>query len=176
MMDAMRRILLSVLWLLIAALPAAAQAPKLLPVEEAFRISVTRESAERLQFHWQIADGYYMYREFLEARNAADSAALSLETDAGIVEEADANFGASEVYYGSATGRVDVAGVARLAITYQGCKKDSICYPPVTQVVDTASLHLSEAVVGYSIDSVDSSPSGGTSAGFAIDGAVQGEA
>src|SRR5690606_23622710 len=50
---------------------ASAQQNDLLRAEDAFRFSVERDAGGRIVLRWDIADGYYLYREHLAAKNAA---------------------------------------------------------------------------------------------------------
>lgn len=143
--------LLASLFLVLWPLSASAQQDDLLQPEEAFRFSVQRSQGQDMVLHWEIADGYYLYRDYLLARDAGTGDELALQSEPGVVEADDANFGPSEVYYSSATARLGADLPAQVAITYQGCKKDSICYPPQTVRIDTASLRVSEASIGYNL-------------------------
>ena len=142
----MFRLLASLLFLL-WSLSASAQQADLLQPEEAFRFTVERSQGQDMVLRWKIADGYYLYRDYLLARDAHAGDELALRSEPGIVEADDANFGPSEVYYSSATARLGGDLPAQVAVTYQGCKKDSICYPPQTVTIDTASLRVSEASI-----------------------------
>ena len=143
-------------------LAAAAQQDDLLPAEEAFRFSVERAADDTIELLWQIEDGYYLYRDHLEARDFATGEAVALHTEPGTVED-DANFGQSEVYYAQTVAHLAAGAPDIVAITYQGCKKDSICYPPMTVSLDKATLQLSEPVVGFGIAAP--APASGTEAG-----------
>ena len=57
----------------------------------------------------------------------------------------------------------------QVAVTYQGCKKDSICYPPLTLTVNTANLQVSEPVVGFGVAPAPVAPAGGSgNGGFSL--------
>ncbi|MCO5155665.1 MAG: protein-disulfide reductase DsbD N-terminal domain-containing protein [Aquamicrobium sp.] len=137
---------------LLFAAAARAQPARLLPAEEAFRLSVRREAGGVLVFRWDIAQGHYLYRERFEARDAGTGAPLALDTGPGFMEEADANFGPSEVYYGEAVARLTPGEAARVNLVSQGCRKNEICYPPVSVTVDTRSLAIDEAGGGLDLD------------------------
>ena len=66
----MLRILLLLLALVAGTMgPAAAvEESELLPVDEAFRLEARAPSRNRIEFHWTIAPGYYMYRERIAAQ------------------------------------------------------------------------------------------------------------
>ena len=131
---------------------ARAQPADLLPAEEAFRLSVRREAGGVLVFRWDIVEGHYLYRERFEARDAETGAPLALDTGPGVMEEADANFGPSEVYYGEAVARLTPGEAARVTLAWQGCRKNEICYPPVSVTVDARSLAIDETGGGLDLD------------------------
>lgn len=147
------------------AMPAAGQQDDLLQAEEAFRFSIERSADQQIELRWEIEEGYYLYRDHLEAKDAASGEAAPLHTEPGVMETEDANFGPSEVYYLEAVARLGTDAPAQVAVTYQGCKKDSICYPPLTLTVDTASLQVSEPVVGFGVSAPPVAPSSGTGNG-----------
>ena len=151
---------------------AAGQQDDLLPAEEAFRFSVARAADNGIELNWRIEDGYYLYRDHIEARGVSGEA-VDLHTEPGTVED-DANFGPSEVYYLTAAARLGAAAPATVAVTYQGCKKDSICYPPMTVTLDTATLELSAPVVGFGVSAPSSASSGFTLADEARNGGMIG--
>jgi thiol:disulfide interchange protein DsbD len=157
--------LLAAFLLAFLAVPVAAQQESLLQAEEAFRFSIERSADQRIELRWEIEEGYYLYRDHLEAKDAVTGAAVPLQTEAGVVETEDANFGPSEVYYLEAIARLGADAPAQVAVTYQGCKKDSICYPPLTLTVDTASLQVSEPVVGFGVAPPPAPTSSGTGNG-----------
>lgn len=137
--------LLIVLWPAVAS----AQVAVPLPAGKAFRFSVERAPDDKIALRWQIADGYYLYRDHLQAKDAGTGEAISLRTETGVVEANDGNFGPSEVYYAQATAHLENGAPERVLVTYQGCLKDSICYPPQTVTLDTRTLEMSAAAVGF---------------------------
>lgn len=157
--------LFAILLFAVPSLSIQAQQDDILRAEDAFSFSVARDADDQLVLHWQIEDGYYLYRDHLGARDSTSGTAIVLETEPGVVETDDGNFGPSEVYYHQAVARLGDAPPAEIAVTYQGCKKDSICYPPLTLTVDTHSLQVSEPVMGFGIPTP--APSG-TGSGFSL--------
>lgn len=135
--------------ILIVAASVVPSAAKPLPANKAFELSIDRAEDASIALRWKIVDGYYLYREQLQAIDAANGDAVALHTEAGIVEENDDNFGPSEVYYTQALARLNVDAPEQVTITWQGCQKESICYPPQTATLDTRSLALSDVVVGF---------------------------
>lgn len=135
------RILLALLALLMSA-AAGAQDSDLLDPEEAFRLEAATTEAGELLLKWDIADGYYMYRDRIEVRLVGpDSAELGpLELTEGKMKD-DPYFGRMEVYYGGMEGRAPITGAEgaeslQVEVTSQGCADAGICYPPLTTTLD----------------------------------------
>lgn len=147
-----RRAFLTIPAALLLVVKASAQPADLLPAEDAFRLSVSRKAGGVLVFRWDIVEGHYLYRERFEARDAGTGAPLALDTGPGVMEEEDANFGPSEVYYGEAVARLVPGEAARVTLVWQGCRKNEICYPPVTVTVDTRTLAIDAAGSGLDLD------------------------
>lgn len=122
--------------------PAAASPGEPLPVDRAFAISVQQGSGGSLSLEWDIADGYYLYRDRVAAR-IPDGAALTVETTPGLVKD-DPNFGSTEIYYRHAEAVVPDPGSGPIEITYQGCQEDGICYAPEIRLVDPVTLAVSD--------------------------------
>lgn len=119
---------------------SSAVAASPLPVDDAFRLSVTKDGDNRLVLNWQIADGYYLYRDHIEAKNA-NGEAVAVDTQPGIAKD-DPNFGHLEVYYIRASASVPL-GNEPIQLTYQGCQEDGICYRPETRTIDPVTLAVS---------------------------------
>ncbi len=124
--------------LFLALGPALAANP--LPVDQAFRLSVTKDTDGRLVLNWQIANGYYLYRDHIEVKDGQGNA-LAVDTQPGLPKD-DPNFGRLEVYYTHATASVKADGKP-LELTYQGCQEDGICYRPETRTIDPVTLAIS---------------------------------
>ena len=111
--------------------------------DEAFRFNATVEGPATVLLAWDIAPGYYLYRDKFSFEAAPggpviDQAAIALP--AGEVKE-DEVFGRVKVNTGFVEIRVpllrEAGGELPLALTvgYQGCKDESICYPPIRSAV-----------------------------------------
>ena len=142
------------LMLCLFAFPAAhAQEP--LEPEKAFRFSAQAIDAQTLELRWEIAPGYYMYRD--KFKFAVEPGSLGkVELPQGQVKE-DENFGRVETYrdlfrvqlpISNATGKVIVRA------TSQGCADIGICYPPQQHV---ATLEL-PALGGASASTAPTEP------------------
>ena len=112
-----------------------------LPAAEAFVPSATLDPADTLRLDWQIAEGYYLYRDKLSVM--IDAASEPLGASLGALQHSHASiisddwFGQQAVYRGSATTRAPLpdgiaAGNLDIAVTFQGCADIGLCYPPTT--------------------------------------------
>jgi thioredoxin:protein disulfide reductase len=138
----MRAILLSVL-LALAAGPAAAQLfgkPELLDPDKAFRISARALDARNLEVTFQIADGYYMYRDRFSFATEAGQPLAGVQLPRGKMKE-DQFYGKQETFRDFVRIRVPLSaadaakGSITLKVTSQGCSDKGVCYIPQTQNV-----------------------------------------
>ena len=115
---------------------AAHAAEEFLRPEQAFVLSVRALDASTLQVNYQIAPGYYMYREQfkLEAKGASLG---EVKMPEGKVKFDETFQKELETYRDLFTVRVPVLaseGVFELAVTGQGCADKGLCYPPETHL------------------------------------------
>lgn len=116
---------------------------RFLPAERAFIPSVTARDARTVVVHWQIADGYYLYRDRFSLRAVGPAVHLLPVkfSRRGRIEQ-DPTFGRLEVYDHDVDIVVPVdrqAGPALpivLEIAYQGCAEKGYCYPPSRLSID----------------------------------------
>ena len=107
----------------------------------AFVLSTAATGPDIVEAHWDIADGYYLYRDKFQFR-PADGSGMTLGAarfPSGEIKN-DEYFGTMEVYYGSVTALVPVPRAAAgdtidVDVTYQGCADAGLCYPPITRTV-----------------------------------------
>ncbi|MGR3495637.1 protein-disulfide reductase DsbD [Citreimonas sp.] len=123
---------LTALMILAAGAPDAQVSSDLLSAEDAFVLSV-EQAGDELSLSWDIAEGYYLYRDYLGAKGP-DGTGLSLQTPEGEMKD-DPNFGVVEVYHDAVVAQLEAEG-GPVTVTWQGCKEDSICYPPQTRVIE----------------------------------------
>jgi thiol:disulfide interchange protein DsbD len=137
-----RTIWLVTLLLQAFCLGAAAAGPK--PADQAFRLTVALGEELGLELSWSIEPGYYLYRDRIAAR--LGDRPLKVTTAKGETKD-DPTFGPTEVYHRQAIAYVDEAmpETGELHVTYQGCGENTICYPPVTKVIDLATLTVRDA-------------------------------
>ncbi len=160
-----------------ATVPASAQTARPLPVEEAFTLKVTRTQDGTLALNWQIAEGYYLYRDHIGA--SQDGAELPLETSPGIRKD-DPTFGLSEVYYDQASAHLAEQVFGTFDVTFQGCQDGGICYAPENRQVNALSLALSAPTAPQAVAPVEwvteEAPTASEDTGFALaedDGLIQ---
>ncbi|MBU0655322.1 MAG: protein-disulfide reductase DsbD [Gammaproteobacteria bacterium] len=132
------RKLLCFLLLLATTQAYALKQEDLLPPDEAFKFKAEAVSPDRLKATWEIADGYYLYRDRFGFET--DSTGLTLAEAALPTGESkdDPNFGKIEVYHKSVSIEVPVergktaakAVELALKVKYQGCADAGLCYPP----------------------------------------------
>jgi thioredoxin:protein disulfide reductase len=120
---------------------AGAQEPELLEPEKAFRISTRALDERNVEVHFQIADGYYMYRDRFRFETARGQLLADVEFPKGKIKE-DPFFGKTETYRREVRIRVPVSaqdaarGTVRLKVTSQGCADVGVCYVPLEQFVE----------------------------------------
>jgi thiol:disulfide interchange protein DsbD len=133
-----------------------------LPPEVAFQPIVDAVDPFNLQITWAIADGYYLYRDSLLVTAQSDQVRMaSARLPAGLTKW-DEHFGDTQVFYGEAVMDIPVARSTPeatrvpLTIEYQGCKEDSICYPPQILQLD---IDLPAASADDDLRTIEASPS-----------------
>ena len=110
--------------------------PTLLPPEQAFRLSARALDASTIEARFEIADGYYLYRDKLRFTTEPAAAGQALLPPGK--PKHDAFFGDVDTYRGELVVRVPLTkAVAGETITLhadsQGCADVGVCYPPNPQ-------------------------------------------
>jgi thiol:disulfide interchange protein DsbD len=147
----------SLILILLLALPAMAAEPDLLEPDKAFRFSARVLGPDAIEARYQIAPGYYLYRD--KFRFSLQPATVDLgapELPPGEVKK-DEFFGEVETYRGEVRIRLplakaDATGPVTLVATSQGCADVGVCYVPHEQ---TARLTLAAAGSSFSSASGD---------------------
>jgi thiol:disulfide interchange protein DsbD len=139
--------------LLLLCLPlTAAAAEELLEVDQAFRLSARAVDAGTLEVRYDIAKGYYMYRDkFKFALEPATVKADTPQFPPGKIKK-DEFFGDVETYRKDVVVRLPFTAPAgtdgvTLKATSQGCADIGVCYPPNPQTlqVSLAAMSMSPA-------------------------------
>jgi len=128
-----------------------AAATDILKVDEAFIMHTTVTDPTTVHVHWEIAEGYYLYNDkftfdVIDGQASVDPASIPLPH--GKVKE-DPSFGRVEVIYHEVEFNVRLNRQSQaetpitLQIKYQGCKENSICYPPQRKKVQMVLAAMS---------------------------------
>ena len=122
---------------------ALAQDPKLLPPGEAFRFSARALDDHTLEARFNIADGYYMYRDrFSFGVDPAAVGPAAPQLPRGQLKD-DQFFGKVETYRGLTVVKLPLPKAApgrsvTLKVESQGCADVGVCYPPQSQQITLA--------------------------------------
>lgn len=135
----------SLVWLglLLSAVPVFAQnTGDLLPVTEAYKLSVGTSTPGVLKLHWTIAPDYYLYRGRMKFKGGDGITLGEAQLPAG-EKHHDEYLGDVETYHHGVDATLPytvAAGTQRLklSVQYQGCHEvdPKICYPPHTEQLD----------------------------------------
>ncbi len=142
----LRRLIL----ILLCLTAGAVRAEQPLPPEQAFRFSARAIDANTIEAHWDIAKGYYLYRNKFQF--SAEPATVKLgqaKFPAGKIHD-DENFGKVETYRDEVSIVIPLTHAGdhlTLTVVSQGCADIGVCYPPQPQQV---SLQL-PTVLGISV-------------------------
>ncbi|HUP92514.1 MAG TPA: protein-disulfide reductase DsbD N-terminal domain-containing protein [Solimonas sp.] len=116
-------------------------AAALLPVDEAFQLLPAERRGATLHVEWNIAPGYYLYRERLgvEVIGPASARLGKVKLPHG-EKHHDEHFGDVEIYRGIVGADYALSGKLRaplrLRINYQGCADLGVCYPPQVREIE----------------------------------------
>jgi thiol:disulfide interchange protein DsbD len=128
---------LILLYFLVSA--ASAAQPDLLEPEKAFRFSARVLDASRIEVRYQIADGYYLYRERFAFVAAPVGVKLGVPQIPQGVLKTDEFFGEVQTHRGELKIIVPVEAAAdgrvALTVTSQGCADVGVCYVPMDSKV-----------------------------------------
>ncbi|RUM96766.1 protein-disulfide reductase DsbD [Pseudaminobacter arsenicus] len=142
----MRFIVSALIALFLSAGAASSQQPVApLDVDDAFALSVARVG-EKLELRWNIAPGYYLYRDnFTITQGATD---VPFTVSEGVAKD-DPGFGNVEVIFDEAIVDLTPAAGEPVRVDYQGCQDGGICYRPEARVVAPDTLVVTKPVGGF---------------------------
>lgn len=106
--------------------PAHAENEFLEP-RQAFQLSTRELGGGKVQLHWTLASGYYLYRDRMAVFRDGGSP-LTVAWPAG-ESKADPNFGTVEMYHREVDAIVDAGTAGSLQLNWQGCADGGLCYP-----------------------------------------------
>jgi thiol:disulfide interchange protein DsbD len=118
---------------------------ELLPPDQAFQFMADVKDGNTLQVNWQIADGYYLYREKiqLEILNNKNVRIGAFDIPQG-TPNYDEAFGQVEIFHDALSFDVPVirtdsnAQNITLLAKFQGCADRGVCYPPMDKKIELA--------------------------------------
>jgi thiol:disulfide interchange protein DsbD len=132
------------LFFILTFLISLAHAEEFLDPAIAFKPTARALDGQTIEVNYEIAKGYYLYRDKFKFAVEGESARLGMAQIPKGKEKDDENFGKVEVYYKSVAIRVPVERNAsgalslKLNVTSQGCADAGVCYPPQSQVLSVA--------------------------------------
>ncbi len=118
-----------------------AQAQEFLDPAVAFKPTARALDAQTIEVSFEIAKGYYLYRDKFRFAVDGNEATLGPAQFPKGKEKIDETFGKVEVFYDGVAIRLPVERnasgplVLKLNVTSQGCADAGICYPPQMQTV-----------------------------------------
>lgn len=121
---------------------------RFLPPEQAFRFAARQLDAQTIEVHFDVAEGYHLYRERFAFNARPPEVKLGAPAfPAGQVQFDEAFGRPTETYHGSVTIRVPVEHVSAdgkwtLIVTSQGCADHGVCYPPMQSVYQVGGAAL----------------------------------
>ena len=114
---------------------------ELLPPDQAFKISAKAVTSDQLEISWEIAEGYYLYRNKMQFKSKTEQIHTVTPVFPAGETKHDENFGDVVVYRNNL--RIPVSLVAasqassiQLQVQYHGCADRGICYPPQKKTFD----------------------------------------
>ena len=114
---------------------------EILDPEQAFVIQTRVDQPNELTVSWIIEDGYYLYKDkFLFSPD--NQIQIGTPSFSSSTFNFDEFFGNVEVHYNYAEIKIPFSRISPqelnsvLKINYQGCKKDTICYPPIEKNIN----------------------------------------
>lgn len=137
---AITRVLAAVAFAVTAGTPIAATAQsEPLPVDQAFALTSTATATGGVELNWAIAEGYYLYRDRIAAATPAGET-VELDIPRGEPKN-DPSFGVMEVFHEAATATLASVpiGASEIAVSFQGCQENGICYRPITRTIELAA-------------------------------------
>jgi thiol:disulfide interchange protein DsbD len=135
---------------------------EILAADDAFQLSARNAAKDKLIVRWDIADGYYLYHDKFALAAVDDTIRLKAFSVPQGKVKIDPTFGEVEVNYKIVEIEVPIdrpgseAVQFNLEVKYQGCKEDSICYPPIKKIVPMILDAVSTSAIAATPDSTPS--------------------
>lgn len=112
-----------------------------LPSDQAFRVSAKALSADQIEVSWDIAEGYYLYRNKMHFESKTGQIRLGEPAFPSGQTKHDENFGDVVIYRNTLHVPIALivengASALQLLVQYHGCADQGICYPPQKAVFE----------------------------------------
>ncbi|MFI3158255.1 MAG: protein-disulfide reductase DsbD [Methylococcaceae bacterium] len=112
-----------------------------LPPDQAFKVSAKALAADQVEISWDIAEGYYLYRNKMHFDSKTEQIRLADPAFPAGQTKHDENFGEVVVYRNSLKVPIALtvengASSLQLLVQYHGCADRGICYPPQKIIFD----------------------------------------
>ncbi len=137
----------------------AVAATDLLPAEQAFKLSVA-SSGETLRLHWQIAPGYYLYRDKFRISVTTPGVSLGdIQFPKGLLKQ-DEFFGEMEIYRDAVAlsarwlATTPLPAAIELNVSVQGCADAGVCYPPHKKLITVQTGQAASPAAGMNFNSL----------------------
>src|SRR6185295_8872300 len=108
----------------------------------AFVLTAEAKSTNNVQLNWRIADGYYLYKKRISLEPADAARPVGAIVLPKGLPHSDEYFGEQEIYEQSLDASFSVPPSASrtvdVKVTYQGCAKAGLCYPPITKTLNVS--------------------------------------
>lgn len=145
------------------------QAPKFLPVDQAFSVLGARcapPNTDQLCLDFSVTPGHYLYQDKVDLLSGSKKLPIKLNFSRAPKYVDDPLFGPTPVFYQDVTAQAPLStlsakAIKQLNIRWQGCAEAGLCYPPVTEPLEISDLPVSAkqaTSVKPSADAADVSP------------------
>lgn len=114
---------------------------EILDPDIAFRVVATIASNNNIELNWEIEPGYYLYKNKFSIDTTNPNLVIGTYSLPEGKLKQDAAFGEVEVFYNKANVFVPfkisdaILNEFDINVAYQGCKEDSVCYPPIKKTL-----------------------------------------
>ncbi|OQW71917.1 MAG: thiol:disulfide interchange protein [Proteobacteria bacterium ST_bin11] len=120
---------------------AALDSQDFLPPEQAFKLTATAASGDKVELHWQIVEGYHLYRDKTKFQSQTGAIQLGQAVMPDGLVEHDPSLGEVSVYRNALDVELPLINPSRetqlqLLVKYQGCADAGVCYPPQKVLLD----------------------------------------
>ncbi len=135
-----------------------------LPVETAFSYQINHdEKQQRILINWEIAPGYYLYKDRIAIETTNAAITLKPNLPKGVIVD-DPEFGNVEVYYGNIHFDVNYTPALKSStefeLQFQGCAEAGLCYPPQKKRITFSPENVEPTVVTEPNDATPTEPIG----------------